>query len=106
MPTVAGAKPSLETIITQLQQKLPDLQATYDVEQIAVFGSYARHEQREDSDLDLLVRFRVIPGLLRYIALEQHLADMLGLPVDLVMESAVRPEIAQRIHADSIRLAV
>jgi predicted nucleotidyltransferase len=106
MPTVAGAKPSLETIIAQLQQKLPELQATYDVEQIAVFGSYARHEQREDSDLDLLVRFRVTPGLLRYIALEQHLADMLGLPVDLVMESAVRPEIAQRICADRIRLAV
>ena len=104
MTKTPSEQPTLDAIIAHLQQELPNLQAHYDVEQLAVFGSYARHAQRATSDLDLLVRFRVTPSLLRYVALEQYLADTLGLPVDLVMESALRRDIAQQVHADTISI--
>lgn len=104
MTNAQVVRPSLETIITQLQQEFPSLQSKFDVERLAVFGSYARREEKNDSDLDILVQFRITPGLLRYIALEQYLSDRLGVSVDLVMESALRPEIAPHIHADAITI--
>jgi len=91
---------SLDCIIRQLRQELPRLSDHYDVEYLAVFGSYARNTQHKESDLDILVGFRVIPGLVKYISLEQHLSDLLGIPVDLVMESTLKPEIAARISLD------
>ncbi|PDW04836.1 DNA polymerase III subunit beta [Candidatus Viridilinea mediisalina] len=99
-----ATKPSLETIILRLQQLMPEIISEYSVKKIFVFGSYARHEQRDDSDLDLLVTFYTKPGLLKYIALEQYLSDMLGIPVDLVMESALRPEVATHVYADLIHV--
>jgi hypothetical protein len=50
--------------------------------------------------LDILVSFRVKPGLIQFVTLEQHLTDLLGVTVDLVMESALKPDIAARIQAD------
>lgn len=94
------ASESLEHIMQILRQELPRLQTQYDVDQLAIFGSYARNAQHEDSDLDILVSFQVIPGLLKYIALEQHLSDVLGIPVDLVMERALKPDIAACIQPD------
>jgi len=90
----------VEGIIQQLRRELPHLRDQYAVDQLAIFGSYARNAQNQASDLDILVAFRVIPGLLKYIALEQHLSDLLGVPVDLVMESALRPEIAAHVSLE------
>lgn len=97
-------KPSLDMIIFKLQQIMPEIISEYSVKKISVFGSYARHEQRDDSDLDLLVTFYTKPGLLKYISLEQYLSDILGVPVDLVMESALRPEVATHVFADLIHI--
>ncbi len=62
-----------------------------------MFGSYVRYEQRPDSDLDVLVTFRKTPGLFKYIELENRLTDLIGVQVDLVMRSALKPGIAKRV---------
>lgn len=87
----------LATLLPILRAKLPDLRARYSVRTLEVFGSYVRGEQRSGSDLDLLVTFDEIPGLFRFIALENEMSDALGVKVDLVMKDSLKPSIGKRI---------
>jgi predicted nucleotidyltransferase len=80
-----------------LRQQLPSLAHRYHVASLGVFGSYARHQNRPDSDLDVLVTFSKTPSLLRLIELENHLSDLLGIKVDLVMREALKPQIGRQI---------
>jgi predicted nucleotidyltransferase len=73
-----------------------------DIKAIYVFGSYARQQQNEESDLDLLVTFHKTPGLLKFVKLENHLSDLLGIKVDLVMKDALKPNIGQRIIKEAV----
>lgn len=92
--------PRIEPIIQRLQNILPQLREEYDIERLGIFGSYVRNEQHANSDIDILVSFRSTPSLLKYISLEQYLSDVLGVRVDLVMESALKPTIGARIRAE------
>jgi predicted nucleotidyltransferase len=80
-----------------LGQHLPTLIEQYQIESLGVFGSYVRQEQGPDSDLDILVTFSEPPGLIAFIALENHLSDLLGIQVDMVMQEALKPHLGQRI---------
>jgi len=80
-----------------LNQQLPILTERFGVQTLGIFGSYVRQEQRAESDLDVLVTFMETPGLLKFMALENYLSDLLGVKVDLVMRDALKPNIGQRI---------
>ncbi|MBP6876254.1 MAG: nucleotidyltransferase family protein [Candidatus Eisenbacteria bacterium] len=67
---------------------------------IGVFGSVARGEERPESDLDLLVRFKKPLGLLAIVRLERELSATLGRKVDLLTEGAISPYIRVRIQDD------
>ena len=54
-----------------------------------------------ESDLDLLVTFSETPGLFAFVALENHLSDVLGIEVDLVMKDSLKPNIGERILAEA-----
>ena len=86
----------------RLRQELPALAERYGVHSLGIFGSYARHTQRPDSDLDVLVTFSETPSLLTVAALEQHLNDLLGLEVDLVMRDALKPHLAPLLLEDAV----
>ncbi len=96
-PTEPG-KP-LDRIIQTLKAMLPELRDRYGVITLGVFGSYGRGEQTPDSDLDLLVEFDPAArfGLLTYCELENLLSDRLAIKVDLVMKTALKPRIGERI---------
>ncbi len=88
-----------------LRAQLPELRMRYGVRSLGVFGSYVRGEQGEESDLDLLVEFDERPlTLLQFIALENELSDRLGVKVDLVEKSALKPAIGQRILQEIVPL--
>jgi predicted nucleotidyltransferase len=87
----------LTNVLSKLRQLLPLLSKHYKVEKLGVFGSYIRKEQRNDSDLDILVTFSEVPSLLKYIELENYLSDILGVKVDLVMKEALKPTIGKQI---------
>jgi hypothetical protein len=74
-----------------------ELEKTYKVRSIGVFGSYVRSEQKKKSDVDIMVEFNETPGLLRFVELEQHLENLLGVKVDLVTKEALKPRIGKRI---------
>ena len=86
-----------------LREHLPDLRRRYGVDSLSVFGSVARGSALEGSDLDLLIRFQSgPPGLLRFLELESHLAELLEADVDLVMETALKPSLKDRILEEAI----
>lgn len=72
------------------------------VASLSVFGSVARGEARPDSDVDILVSFAKPVGLIEFIHLQQYLTDLLGRPVDLATEDALRPTMRPQILEDAI----
>lgn len=66
---------------------------------LGVFGSRARGAARANSDLDVLVSFAPgrTPGLLKFVNLQNHLSDLLGIEVDLVMKQALKPRLGRHI---------
>lgn len=84
-------------IIKQLQSEQDTLKTQYGVKRLGVFGSYVRNEQKKNSDVDVLVEFSKPLGLFKFIELENHLSKKLGLKVDLVMKSALKPYIGKVI---------
>lgn len=71
----------------------------YGLSSIGIFGSYARNEQREDSDLDLLVEFSEPVGL-EFIDLADELENLLHLKVDLVSKAGVANRYLPQIQKD------
>ena len=95
---------TLEEIKQWLGQHKPLLQERYKVRELGVFGSYVREEQTEASDVDVLVEFSEIPSLLKFVNLENYLSDSLGVKVDLVHKSGLKPRIEERILAEVVYL--
>lgn len=76
-----------------MTQLLADYFKTQPVLKAWIFGSFARGEERDDSDVDLLVKFdRSLPiGLFAYLRMHRELEEKLGRKVDLVEEGTLRP---------------
>ena len=84
-----------------LHEQLPVLEKQYHVANLEVFGSYVRHEEKTNSDLDVLVTFNKAPSLLKFIRLENQLSDALGVKVDLVLKDSLKPAIGKRILSEA-----
>jgi len=72
---------------------------------LALFGSVARGEERDDSDVDLLVELERPAGYLKLAAVSRRLEEILGRPVDLVPRKALRPALQEQVLAEAIRAA-
>jgi predicted nucleotidyltransferase len=95
-------KNELNKILSKIRTLFPYLTQKYQVNSIEVFGSYVRNEQESGSDLDLLVSFSKVPGLIKFIELKNYLTDQLQVNVDLVMKDALKPELSQYILFEAI----
>jgi predicted nucleotidyltransferase len=94
----------LPYLLDIVRRELPHLKKKYSIETLDVFGSYVRAEEQSTSDLDLLVTFSELPGMFKYIELENHLSDLLGIQVDLVMKDTLKPAIGEKILAEAVRI--
>lgn len=81
---------------------MPEIRKRYGVCSLGIFGSFVRGEQRRRSDLDVLVEFDHAPTLFGFIELQDYLTDLLGIKIDLVMKSALKPAIGRHILAEVI----
>ncbi len=88
---------ALSEITDALQSRMPELRQNYGVRGLGVFGSYAVGQAGRHSDLDLLVEFDRPPTLFQFVRLERELSRLMGVKVDLVMKSALNPQIGERI---------
>ncbi|MGD0487770.1 MAG: nucleotidyltransferase family protein [Syntrophorhabdales bacterium] len=95
---------SFDEIREVIEKNKPKLAASYGIRSLGVFGSFARGEQRSRSDVDILVEFDEVPGLLQFVRIEEHLRRLLGRKVDLVRKEGLRPELKDHILREVVYL--
>ena len=93
-----GRDEVLETLRAQKQ----NLVERFGVVSLALFGSFARDQATETSDLDILVRFHGLATSKTYFGVQFYLEDVLGRRVDLVTEKALRPELRPYVEREAI----
>jgi uncharacterized protein len=89
-----------EEILAILRVELPEMRQRHGVRSLGLFGSVVRREARSNSDVDILVEFERAPTFFQFVALEDDLSKLLGARVDLVMKSALKPRIGERILSE------
>lgn len=92
---------SREEILDQLKELKQSLAMRYPIASMALFGSFARSEQTEDSDIDLLVELNGRIGS-RFVDLADELEISLGQKVDLVSKKGIKPRYLRSIESELI----
>jgi uncharacterized protein len=92
-----------DNVLKILAEHRDELHQRFDVKSLALFGSVARGEATETSDVDLLVEFERPVGLFHFFTVQHYLEDILGVAqVDLVMPDALHKELKEGILRESI----
>jgi predicted nucleotidyltransferase len=89
-------------ILDRLTAEAPALRRKYEVKSLAVFGSVARGDDREGSDVDILVTFEGKTTFDGFMGLKQDLEDLFGRPVDLGTPLMLRPELREHVEKEAI----
>jgi predicted nucleotidyltransferase len=90
-----------EELLQQLRRLKADLSERYPIAQLALFGSYARNDQHEGSDCDLLVAFSRPVGM-EFLRFANELEKELGMRVDLVSFGGIKDRYLEAIRNDLI----
>jgi uncharacterized protein len=83
-------------LFEQLAQALKQQGAT----KVAVFGSYARGDEKQGSDVDVLVEFAGRKSLLELVRMERELHETLGLRIDLLTEKSISPYLIDSVRQE------
>ncbi|MBM4084166.1 MAG: nucleotidyltransferase family protein [Planctomycetes bacterium] len=94
---------SRQDIIRLLGERRSDLER-FGVKGLALFGSVARDEAREASDVDILVEFTTPATFGRFMELKFYLEDLLGRTIDLVTPKALKPRLRARIETEAVHV--
>ncbi|MFH1452682.1 MAG: nucleotidyltransferase family protein [Armatimonadota bacterium] len=97
---------TLDEIKRILNNHKEKLKKKYGIKEIGIFGSYLRGENNIKSDLDILVEFEknALIGLLKFVNMENYLSELLGVKVDLVEKSSLKPRIGRHILNEVVPL--
>ncbi len=85
----------------ELFEKISSFLKNEGATKVAVFGSYARGEEKRGSDIDVLVEFSETKGLLALVRIERELSEFLGIKVDLLTEESISPYLIDRIKSEA-----
>ncbi len=94
----------VDEIVSVLKDLQKEIKIGFKAEIVGVFGSYAREEQKEGSDADILVRFFEGASLFDFVGLANFLEEKLSLKVDIVPVDTVREEIREDVLKEAIYL--
>ncbi len=87
-----------------LAEHKPELIKRFGITDLALFGSTVRDEARPDSDIDVLVSFDGPATSKRYFGVQFYLEDLMGSPIDLVTDKALRPQLKPYIERELIHV--
>ena len=91
-----------DEVLDMLRTHKPTLVERFGVTELALFGSFARDQATDGSDVDILVRFDAPPDWRRYFGAQFYLEGLLGRRVDLSTDGEVRGEIRPYVKRDAI----
>ena len=89
-------------VLETLRAHRPTLATRFGVVELSVFGSLARDEATDTSDIDILVRFDGPATSRAYFGLQFYIEDLLGCRVDLVTDKALRPEFRPFVEREAV----
>ena len=90
-----------QDVLDRLRSARPELAREFGVTRLALFGSYARGDQREDSDVDVLVEVDPSIGM-RFVDLAERIEALLGVRSDVVSRRAIAPRHWAHIQRDLV----
>src|SRR5437660_12702901 len=90
-----------EKLVAERRQEIARVAESFGARNIRVIGSVARGEDREMSDVDLLVTFDPGISLIDHAGLEIELSEMLGRRVDIASDRGLRPRVRERLLRDA-----
>jgi uncharacterized protein len=90
--------------LNNLKEHLKPYIDEYGIVKAAVFGSYARNEQREESDIDLLIEFNKSFDMIQFIHLKNMLEESLGKKIDLVEYCSLSPLIREQALGEAVMI--
>lgn len=85
---------------SELFQKIALMLKDYGAKKVAVFGSYVRGEESQDSDIDVIVEFSERKSLLEFVRIERELSEELGVKVDLLTEKSISPYLIENVKKE------
>ena len=91
-----------DEVLQVLRAHKPILAQRFGVINLALFGSLARNEMSDDGDIDILIQFDRPATSKAYFGVQFYLEDLLGFPVDLVTDKALRMELRSYIEQEAI----
>ena len=94
----------IDDLLKEKRQTVLEIAARHGARNVRVFGSVARGDADESSDIDLLVELEPGRSLFDHAALLVELRELLGRPVDVVTESGLRPRIRDRVLREAVAL--
>jgi len=92
-------------VLALLGDRRDEIMRRFAVKGLSVFGSAARDELREGSDVDVLVEFDGPATFDGYVGLKDYLEALLGASVDLVTEKGLKPRARRHVEKDLIHVA-
>ncbi len=92
----------VDTFIKKLRDQKPLLRDQYGVNELGIFGSYVRGEQKKKSDVDILIDLSKPISLFGLMDLEDQLSELIGKKVDLVLKNELKPRIGEHILKEII----
>lgn len=94
----------IEELLKSKREEILSIAARHGARNVRVFGSVARGEADEASDIDLIVEFELDRSLLDHAGLWLELQELLGCKVDVVSERGIKPRIRERVLREAMPL--
>ena len=94
---------TLQNIVKKLKQHKPELERKYPISSIGVFGSYARGEATNESDIDIAVEIDGNMGL-NFVAMADEIEALFGIKTDVIPKRSIKPEYLHNIEKDMVHV--
>lgn len=94
----------INEILSEKREQILAIAARYGARNVRVFGSVARGDADENSDVDFIVEFDESSSLMDHAAMMLELEALLGRRVDIAPEKCLRPRVRERVMQEAVPL--
>ena len=91
-----------QSILKILAEHQSEFESRFNVASLSLFGSVAREDATEQSDIDILVSFIKTPGIFGFLELKAYLEKILECSVDLVTKNALKKQLREQILEEAV----